>query len=54
MKMSREIWVIGIHREAEFKVVAVAESRDDAIQIARALSSIGRPLYWKVEEAEKE
>jgi len=50
---SKEVWLIGIHKDAQFVVVARADSRQEAIEIAQALSNIGGAYIWKAEQVPK-
>jgi len=49
-----KIWIVGVHREASFKVVATAESKEEAIKLAKALTSLGEPMIWEAETVEAE
>jgi len=44
------VWVVAVHGQAQFKVVALAEVESEAEEMAEALKEMGRVVYWKVEE----
>lgn len=48
-----KIWIVGIHSEAMFKVIAVAESEEEAKKIGEALETLGKPLIWQAELIER-
>jgi len=47
-------WLIVVHGDANFRVVAVADNEKEAIAVAEALSGMGRTFYWEVKEKEDE
>ena len=47
-------WLVAVHGEASFRVVAVADDEEEAIKIAKALVNMGRTFYWEVKEMEAE
>lgn len=45
------VWIVGIHGEAAFSVVAIAQSKEEAIKIAKALRDLGAGAYiWEAEK----
>lgn len=47
-------WLIAVCEEANIKVLAMADSVEEAAKVARALVPMGRTFYWKVIEMEAE
>jgi len=46
---TQPVWLVGIHKDAQFAVVARADSKQEAIEIAQILSNIGVGYIWKAE-----
>lgn len=47
-------WLVAICGDAHIKVLAMADSEEEAKKVARALVPMGRAFYWEVKEMEAE
>jgi len=50
---AKKVWIIAVHGEASFKVVAVAHSEEDKEKVSKSFKGMGRILAWQADELEK-